>query len=99
MKLLALEVLGPSEDRRPTFSAGLVRNSVVALAAVPEALGAIGLTGGNAAIRGVLDIATVLASAAIGVTIARSPTRQGIHDRLAGGTRVVRRTRVTTTAR
>jgi len=27
---------------------------------------------------------------AIGITISKSPTRQGFHDRLAGGTYVVR---------
>lgn len=99
MMLLSLRVLGPAGDRGPTLLAAVIRNSIPALAGVPEALRSIGLIGGNAGIRAALDVATVLAFGAIGVTISRSPTRQGIHDRLAGGTYVVRRARTTTTVR
>ena len=35
---------------------------------------------------------------AIGITISNSPTRQGFHDRLAGGTYVVHQRRHTATA-
>jgi hypothetical protein len=38
----------------------------------------------------VLEIAGLLIQLAIGITIAKSPTHQGIHDRLAGGTYIVR---------
>jgi hypothetical protein len=47
---------------------------------------------GNEGIDALLIIVTLVVNVAIGITISRSPTRQGFHDRLAGGTYVVRPT-------
>jgi hypothetical protein len=51
----------------------------------------VSLASANAAISAVLEIAGLLNPSGNGITIAKSPTHQGIHDRLAGGTNVVRR--------
>jgi hypothetical protein len=48
---------------------------------------------GNEGINVLLLIVTLAVYVAIGITISKSPTRQGFHDRLAGGTYVVRRRR------
>ena len=53
-------------------------------------LGALGLAKGS--VRAVC-IVTLAVYVAIGITVSKSPTRQGFHDRLAGGTYVVRRRR------
>jgi uncharacterized RDD family membrane protein YckC len=88
MLLLRLRVLDPSGLGWPSFGAAVIRNS-------PQVLASFGtITGdsytGNSAIDVGLGMAGCVVYAAIGITISRSPTRQGFHDRLAGGTFVVR---------
>lgn len=82
MLALQLRVLGPSRQAKPSVFAAVVRNLPIALASfavtsrTPDSLFAV--------------IAPVI-YVAVFVTIARSPTQQGFHDRIAGGTYVVRR--------
>jgi len=78
--LVGIQVRGPA-GARPTVRAALTRNAFTAL----------GLLGLIPVVGGVLTGVAFLAGAgAVGVTIARSGTRQGWHDVVAGGTRVVK---------
>jgi uncharacterized RDD family membrane protein YckC len=88
MLLLRPRVLDPSGRGRPSFGAAVIRNS-------PQVLASFGTITGNSytgysAIDVGLGMAGCVVYVAIGITISRSPTRQGFHDRLAGGTFVVR---------
>jgi uncharacterized RDD family membrane protein YckC len=85
MLLLRLRVLDPSGLGRPSFGAAVIRNS-------PQVLASFGAITGNSAIDAGLGMAGGVVFIAIGITISKSPTRQGFHDRLAGGTYVVRAT-------
>ena len=57
---------------------------------LPLVLGTFGDFSGDETIDALLTIVTLVICVAIGITISNSPTRQGFHDRLAGGTYVVR---------
>ena len=78
--LLGLRTEGPNGGP-PTLEVALRRNFWVALGALAVVPIIGGLVGGLAELVIVIMIA---------VTIGQSPTRQGWHDRFAGGTRVVR---------
>jgi uncharacterized RDD family membrane protein YckC len=74
-KLFGLTVHGPGGARKPDLIQSAVRNAFELLWIVPVVVGSW-----------IVPIAWIV----IGVTIDRSPTRQGIHDRWAGGTQVVK---------
>ncbi len=73
-KLLGLSVRGPSGAAKPTAAQSAIRNSWTLLPIVPFIGGLLGL----------------IAIVVIAVTINGSPTKQGKHDELAGGTAVVK---------
>lgn len=73
-KLLGLRVLGPGGAAKPTAAQSAIRNSWTVLPIIPFVGGLLGL----------------IAIIVIAVTISGSPTRQGKHDELAGGTQVVK---------
>ncbi|AEV73567.1 putative membrane protein/domain protein [Mycolicibacterium rhodesiae NBB3] len=73
-KLTGLLVCGPGDAPKPTVQQSAVRNAFTLLVILPFVGGLLGLT------------ACIL----IASTIGASPTQQGIHDRWAGGTRVLR---------
>ena len=73
-KLLGLSVHGPGGTPRPTAQQSAIRNVWTLLNIVPF-------------IGGLL---TLIAVIVIAVTINSSPTKQGKHDELAGGTQVVK---------
>ncbi|MFZ2175516.1 MAG: RDD family protein, partial [Rhodococcus sp. (in: high G+C Gram-positive bacteria)] len=77
-QLLKLRVVGASGGF-PTQQESLIRNSFYILSALGS-LPFIGLLFG---------LLGTIAAIVIGVTINSSPTKQGKHDELAGGTRVV----------
>lgn len=72
--LLGLRVHGPGGAAKPTFGQSAIRNSFTLLTVVPY-------------IGGLL---AMVAYIVIAVTINNSPTKQGKHDELAGGTQVVK---------
>lgn len=73
-KLLGLSVHGPGGAAKPDFQQSAIRNSWTLLPIVPFIGGLLG----------------VVAIVIIAVTIYNSPTKQGKHDELAGGTQVVK---------
>lgn len=73
-RLLGLSVRGPGGAAKPTAAQSAVRNAFTLLAMVPY-------------LGGLLAFAAYVVIAA---TINGSPTKQGKHDELAGGTQVVR---------
>jgi len=73
-KLLGLSVRGPGGAPKPTAQQSAIRNSFTLLSVIPF-------------IGGLL---AVIAYIVIAVTINNSPTKQGKHDELAGGTQVTR---------
>lgn len=73
-KLLGLSVRGPGGAPKPTLQESAIRNSFTLLSIIPY-------------IGGVLAL---IAYIVIAVTINGSPTKQGKHDELAGGTQVVK---------
>jgi uncharacterized RDD family membrane protein YckC len=73
-KLLGLSVHGPGGTPKPTVQQSAIRNVWTLLNIVPF-------------IGGLL---TLIAVIVIAVTINSSPTKQGKHDELAGGTQVVK---------
>jgi uncharacterized RDD family membrane protein YckC len=73
-KLLGLSVHGPGGAPKPTAQQSAIRNSWTLLNIVP-------FVGG---------LLTLIAVVVIAVTINGSPTKQGKHDELAGGTQVVK---------
>ena len=73
-KLLNLRVLGAAGAPKPTLSQSATRNAFTLLAIVPFVGGLLAL----------------IAYIVIAVTIQSSPTNQGKHDELAGGTQVVK---------
>lgn len=83
MLVLKLRVRDPSGEASPSLGAAVTRN-------LPMVLAAFGDFSGDDTIDALLGIVTFVVYVAIGVTISSSPTRQGFHDRLAGGTYVVR---------
>lgn len=73
-KLLGLSVRGPGGAPKPDLQQSAVRNLFTLLPIVPFVGGLLG----------------VIAIIVIAVTISGSPTKQGKHDELAGGTQVVK---------
>ena len=71
---LGLTVRGPGGAPKPDFKQSAIRNAFTLLPIVPFIGGLLGV------------IAIVL----IAVTINSSPTKQGKHDELAGGTQVIK---------
>jgi uncharacterized RDD family membrane protein YckC len=72
-RLLGLSVHGPDGAPKPTVQQSATRNAWTLLSIIPFMIGS-----------GLALIAVI----AIAVTINNSPTKQGIHDKLAGGTQV-----------
>lgn len=73
-KLLGLSVHGPGGAPKPTAQQSAIRNAFTLLSIIPY-------------IGGLLAIVAYIV---IAVTINGSPTKQGKHDELAGGTQVVK---------
>jgi hypothetical protein len=73
-RLLGLSVRGPGGAPKPTLQQSAIRNAFTLLPIVPYIGGMLG----------------VIAIVGIAVTINSSPTKQGKHDELAGGTQVVK---------
>jgi uncharacterized RDD family membrane protein YckC len=73
-KVLGLDVHGPGGAPKPTVQQSAIRNSWTLLPIIPFIGGLLGL----------------IAIVVIAVTINSSPTKQGKHDELAGGTQVVK---------
>ena len=73
-KLLGLTVHGPAGAAKPDLKQSAIRNSFTLLAVVPY----------------VGNLLAFVAYVIIAVTINASPTKQGKHDELAGGTQVVK---------
>jgi uncharacterized RDD family membrane protein YckC len=74
-RLLGLAVHGPGGAPKPDFKQSAIRNSFTLLAVIPYYIG---------------SLLAVIAYVVIAVTISGSPTKQGKHDELAGGTQVVK---------
>jgi uncharacterized RDD family membrane protein YckC len=74
-RLLGLAVHGPGGAPKPDFTQSAIRNSFTLLAVIPYYVG---------------DLLSLVAYVVIAVTISGSPTKQGKHDELAGGTQVVK---------
>jgi uncharacterized RDD family membrane protein YckC len=73
-RLLGLAVHGPAGAAKPTAAQSAIRNAFTLLPIIPFVGGFLG----------------VVAIIVIAVTISSSPTKQGKHDELAGGTQVVK---------
>lgn len=73
-KLLGLTVHGPAGAPKPDLQQSAIRNAFTLLPIVPFIGGLLG----------------VIAIIVIAVTISSSPTKQGKHDELAGGTQVIK---------
>ena len=73
-KILGLSVHGPAGAPKPTVQQSAIRNAWTLLPIIPF-------------IGGLLGIVAIIW---IAVTINSSPTKQGKHDELAGGTQVVK---------
>ena len=72
--LLGMHVRGPGGAAKPDFKQSAIRNAFTVLPIVPFVGGLLG----------------VIAIIVIAVTIGSSPTKQGKHDEMAGGTQVVK---------
>ena len=83
MLALKLRVRDPSGEDNPSPRAAVIRNS-------PQVLAGFGELTGNDTFDLLLGVIGFVVYIAIGITISNSPERQGFHDRLAGGTYVVR---------
>ena len=73
-RLLGLSVRGPGGAPKPTLQQSAIRNAFTVLPVLPFLGGFLG----------------VVAMIVIAVTINSSPTKQGKHDEMAGGTQVVK---------
>ena len=73
-RLLGLSVRGPGGAPKPTLQQSAIRNAFTVLPVLPFLGGFLG----------------VIAMIVIAVTINSSPTKQGKHDEMAGGTQVVK---------
>jgi hypothetical protein len=91
MLLLGLRVRGPSGEGKPSLIAAVIRNSLQVI--VPILAAAVEKLAPGSVVAMIANLAVLVIFATIGVSIANSPTCQGIHDRLAGGTFVLRRAR------
>ncbi|WP_268968212.1 RDD family protein [Tomitella gaofuii] len=85
-QLLHLRVVGASGGN-PTTQESLRRNGYVVLGSIGMIIGIIPIIG--TIISWIIDIAMLVIVIIIAVTINSSPTKQGKHDEMAGGTRVV----------
>ncbi len=74
-KLLGLQVRGPGGAAKPNLQQSAIRNSFMLLSIIPFYIG---------------SLLALAAEIVIGVTINNSPTKQGKHDELAGGTQVIK---------
>lgn len=74
-KILKLHVLGARGAPKPTAQESAIRNSFLLLSIIPFYIGAV---------------LSLIAYIVIAVTINSSPTKQGKHDELAGGTQVIK---------
>ena len=72
--MLNLNVHGPGGAPKPDFKQSAIRNAFTLLPIIPFFGGLLG----------------VIAIVVIAVTISNSPTKQGKHDEMAGGTQVVK---------
>ena len=72
--LLGMHVRGPAGAPKPDFKQSAIRNAFTLLPIIPFVGGLLG----------------VIAIIVIAVTISNSPTKQGKHDEMAGGTQVVK---------
>jgi uncharacterized RDD family membrane protein YckC len=84
MMILGLRVRGPNMRDAPSLPAAVIRNAVPILSNLNSITP-------NEDINMGLGLVAIGVYLAIGISIAESPTRQGFHDRLAGGTYVLRR--------
>jgi hypothetical protein len=82
MLALKLRVRDPSGEANPSLRAAVTRN-------LPQVLAGFSDYSGNEGTDALVLIVTLVVYVAIGVSISSSPTRQGFHDRLAGGTYVL----------
>ena len=73
-KMLGLSVHGPGGAPKPDFKQSAIRNAFTLLSIIPFIGGLLG----------------IIAYIVIAVTINGSPTKQGKHDELAGGTEVLK---------
>ena len=73
-RLLGLSVRGPGGAPKPDLKQSAIRNAFTLLPIVPFIGGVLG----------------VVAIVVIAITINSSPTKQGKHDEMAGGTQVVK---------
>jgi uncharacterized RDD family membrane protein YckC len=74
-KILGLSVRGAGGAPKPDFKQSTIRNAFTLLGIIPFFIG---------------SLLTFIAEIVIAVTINNSPTKQGKHDELAGGTQVVK---------
>jgi uncharacterized RDD family membrane protein YckC len=74
-KLLGMRVMGPAGAAKPSLQQSAIRNAFTLLAVIPFFIG---------------SLLALIAYIVIAVTIHNSPTKQGKHDELAGGTQVVK---------
>jgi uncharacterized RDD family membrane protein YckC len=74
-KILGMRVLGPGGAAKPSLQQSAIRNAFTLLAVIPYFIG---------------SLLAFIAYVVIAVTIHNSPTKQGKHDELAGGTQVVK---------
>lgn len=84
---LGLRTLGPSGGN-PTVQQAALRNGYVVLGAAGSIIGALIPVVGTI-ISGLVGLAVLVFVIIIAVTISGSPTRQGKHDEMAGGTQVI----------
>lgn len=86
-QLLRLRTIGPSGGF-PGKMQALRRNAFVAMVSA-AALLSIALPTGAWIIAAIVGAGVAIYAVVVAVTIQSSPGRQGVHDRFAGGTRVV----------
>ncbi len=79
LRVRASDALGP-----PSIASAAIRNLITVMAVMNSVTG-------QEWVDNLLSLVGLAAYAAIGVSIAKSPTHQGFHDRLAGGTYVLHR--------
>ncbi len=87
-RLLGLRVIGPTGER-PRITQAAIRESfmlVGLVAFIPFVVGVVAF--GTATTVG--QVLTLIVWISIGVTIGKNPAKQGKHDALAGGTRVIK---------
>jgi uncharacterized RDD family membrane protein YckC len=83
MLICRLRVRDPSGVDNPSLKAAVLRNS-------PQVLAGFGQLTGDQGVDTLLGLVSFAVFAAIGLSIAGNAQHQGLHDRLAGGTYVVR---------